>query len=206
MTRQNRPPAGAGAARSRSPRRAPPPWLPALLLLAPLPTAGTGGAHGQGGADAGNALVFSPAIFYRTLDSQNGTDETLLITDLNLGFKLSALYLGAMLGRESNDPAGSRQKQYGPSIGLIAAGYDFIATYHVFAEREQDGRTLKDGTGVQIDFGRKFMLSPTFGLGPRLSFKRFRFRKESVAGVETEIPGGETVKEFVPTFAAIFFF
>jgi len=50
------------------------------------------------------------------------------------------------------------------------------------------------------------MLSPTFGLGPRLSFKRFRFKKRSVAGVETEIPGGETVKEFVPTFAAIFFF
>ena len=199
MTRKIRIP--AGAARFRGPRRAAPFWLLALLL-----TAGAGSAHGQGGSDTGNALVFSPAIFYRALNNQNGPDETLLITDLNLGVKLSALYLGAMLGRESSDPAGSEQKQYGPSIGLIAAGFDFIATYHVFAEKEQDGRTLKDGTGMQIDLGRKFMLSPTFGLGPRLSFKRFRFNKESVAGVETEIPGGETVEEFVPTFAAIFFF
>lgn len=153
-----------------------------------------------------NAVVFSPAIFYRTLKSESGEDEKLLITGLNLGFKINAFYAGYLLSRESSDPPNSAQKSHGPSLGLIFSGYDFIATYHVFSERDTGLRTLKDGRGIQIDLGRKFMQSSSFGLGPRLSFKRFRYRRESVGGVESEIPGGVTVEEFVPTFAAIFFF
>ena len=80
--------------------------------------------------------MFSPAIFYRTLETESGEHEQLLITGINLGFKISALYLGFLLSQESVEPPKRNQKNYGPSIGLIVSGYDIIATRHTFSERD----------------------------------------------------------------------
>lgn len=175
-------------------------WPLVLLLMATF----AGNALGQEAPK--NALVFSPSIFYRTLETESGEDELLFISGINLGIKFSAFYFGFLLSQESTEPPNSRQKSYGPSIGLIISGYDFIVTRHTFSKRDTGTSRLKDGAGFQIDLGRKFMQSPNFGLGPRLSFRRIKYKTEQVGGVESHIPGGVTVKQFQPTFALIIFF
>lgn len=178
--------------------------LVAPLLVVLLMAACAGNALGQEAPK--NAIVFSPAIFFRTLETEAGEDERLFISGLNLGFKFSAFYFGFLLSQESTDPPDSRQKSYGPSIGLIVSGYDIIITRHIFSQRDTGTSRLKDGAGFQIDLGRKFMQSPNFGLGPRLSFRRIEYQTEQVGGVDSKLPGGVTVKQFQPTFALIIFF
>lgn len=179
-------------------------WLLVVTLVALSMAAFAGNALGQEAPK--NAIVFSPAIFFRTLETEAGEDEKLFISGLNLGIKLSAFYLGFLLSQETAEPPNSRQKSYGPSIGLIFSGFDIIVTRHIFSKRDTGTRRLKDGTGFQMDLGRKFMQSPNFGLGPRLSFRRITYQTEEVDGVESELPGGVTVKQFQPTFALIVFF
>ena len=174
------------------------------MLAGPLMAAFAASAQGQ--EPPKNAFVFSPAIFYRTVETESGEDEQLFISGLNLGFKVSSLYFGFLLSQESTEPPDSRQKSYGPSMGLIFSGYDIIVTRHIFSKRDTGTRRLKDGEGFQLDLGRKFMQSPNFGLGPQLSFRRIKYQTEQVGGVESELPGGVTVKQFQPTFALILFF
>lgn len=110
-----------------------------------------------------------------------------------------------MTGREGDDIAERSRRSYGPAIGYISSAVDLIFTIHAVAEQKEEARTLR-GAGYQFDVGKRFPLTPHFGLGPRLSYKSFRYTHETVDGATSRLREPVTLQIIEPVFALIFEF
>ena len=160
-------------------------------------------------AEPERGLLVSGSIYYRSQSIAGGNGAvrgSRLVSNLILGYRSGALFAGVLSGMEDDRFRNVKQRSFGPSAGLLSETVDLILTYHAAAERKTPGRTLSDGTGWQFDLAKRFQLTPSFGLGPRLSFRRLAYEKEEVNGVTTPLPQPVEVKDFQPLFAFVLFF
>ena len=160
-------------------------------------------------AESERGLLVSGAIYYHSerIEGESGAGHgSRLVSYIILGYRSGALFAGVLSGMEDDRYRDLKQRSFGPAVGFISPQADLILTYHAYAERETADRTLSGGTGWQFDLAKRFQLTPRFGLGPRLSYRRLTYQKEKVNGVTTTLPQPGELGYFQPLVAFVLLF
>lgn len=130
-------------------------------------------------------LVISPTGFYYNFKEQTSTSNTDKVTalyyDLRVGFIMSNnLYIGGIysaMNREYDGLGSKKRTSLGASIGYFSPnGFYVMGHYYFQSEYKDFGTTiLNKGSGFQADLGYFFNVSPSFRVGPQLSYRSFSY-------------------------------
>ncbi|MGK5082053.1 hypothetical protein WDW37_02015 [Bdellovibrionota bacterium FG-1] len=119
-----------------------------------------------------------------------------LFLGANLNFKNTPLNQDALTGAGAQKAISSSTKylEFGPSLGYVHGGFHGILTYimagnRTYSEKQTkaDGTVSSDmqtadaiGSGIQIDVGYSFQLSPRLALGPSLVYRSVSYKTQSL--------------------------
>lgn len=174
------------------------------------------------GSTAHAEFGFSPTVHYsqnKITDEVSGasttsSDSVYQTLDFRIGYIAPAtgLWLGGMYTMERATVSTNSEfsgSGYGPSVGFLRNGFNFIGTYVLSAERTytNSGVTTKyrDGKGYQLDFGYYFLITQGFGLGPQFTYKTIKYSKTQV-GAAAETSDTRDVTSLEPYLAFFFLF
>lgn len=140
-------------------------------------------------------ILFAPSftyIKYDTKSSAGDSENTRTGYDIRLGyFDKGGLYLGVnySIFKEDDGSAESTQTSLGPTIGYkYKNGFYGMLTYFVQSEYDSGtGPVQEDGMGPQLDIGWMFNLSESVYLGPTITYRSVKYKKEKNAGVSNDV-------------------
>lgn len=174
-----------------------------IFLLAPRMLWAAGGAEGFHVGLSG--LKYDTSAKGDSFAVESWDARTLV--DVKLGYLSQQIYYGVVyssLLRNTSTDNPSRTAT-GVTLGYHNDGLFFDLSYYLSSEYVLSSTlTLKEGSGLGVEFGYNIMLSGSTYAGVELTYKSLTYKKLSVSG--TDSTATNTITELAPMFNVGFYF
>lgn len=156
-------------------------WLSALVLASTLSGAATAQARG-----GGSGVLLTLNAFYKTDKAElkaggaTATSESKSsVYDVKLGYLGgSGLYLGGLYTSRSYDAGGSPTagSATGASVGYVGSAGFYVMGHYLLSATYGDN--LKEGSGLQADFGYMTAVNGGLLVGVELTYRSVTYKKD----------------------------
>lgn len=151
-----------------------------------------GGRFNRGAAPANTHIKTSLSLFKYDLKTEGptlGTSESSrLFYDFKLGYHYNSIYLGGIYSSRAVESGATEDQRtsYGLSLGYHSGGTFLDLSYFINASRTIGATEYTQGTGLGVDLGYNFGVTPSFFMGLQASYKTFTYKEVNATEEENK--------------------